>query len=223
MHHGGTGRRCLDTLMAGLLLTLIAAAPDVLAGEWEKMRESYDNKLRAYEKRIAEIEAKERGIPANREKRADTITRDRVTRIRASLKGSGKGKSLAETAEQVSSEAMALVDVYREQSEHLDIVMREWGAEGVERKKLRDAITAWQKSLERVNANLAGAAEAAGATIARVQESGVLEKVARIEEAIESSEAGERLRARWQRERAAQERQREQREREAAERARSLR
>jgi 23S rRNA pseudoU1915 N3-methylase RlmH len=220
MHHGGTGRRCLDTLMAGLLLTLIAAVPDVLAGEWEKMRESYDNKLRAYEKRIAEIEAKERGIPANQEKRADTITRDRVTRIRASLKGGGKGKSLADTAEQASSEAMALVDVYREQSEHLDIVTREWGAEGVERKKLRDAMTAWQKSLERVNANLAGAAEAAGATIARVQESGVLEKVARIEEA---SEAGERLRARWQRERAAQERQREQREREAAERARSLR
>jgi 23S rRNA pseudoU1915 N3-methylase RlmH len=220
MHHGGTGRRCLDTLMAGLLLTLIAAVPDVLAGEWEKMRESYDSKLKAHEKRIAEIEAKERGIPANQEKRADTITRDRVTRIRASLKGGGKGKSLADTAEQASSEAMALVDVYREQSEHLDIVTREWGAEGVERKKLRDAMTAWQKSLERVNANLAGAAAAAGATIARVQESGVLEKVARIEEA---SEAGERLRARWQRERAAQERQREQREREAAERARSLR
>jgi hypothetical protein len=216
MHHGGTGRRCLDTLMACLLLTLIAV-PDALAGEWEKMRESSDGKLTAHEKRIAEIDAKERGIPADQEKRAHTITRDRLTRIRASLKGSGKGKSPADTAEQASSEAMALVDVYREQSKHLDIVTGEWGAQGAERKKLRDAITALQKSLERINANLAGAAEAARATTARVQESGVLEKVARIEE------AGERLRARWQRERAAQERQREQREREAAERARSLR
>jgi len=216
MHHGGTGRRCLDTLMACLLLTLIAV-PDALAGEWEKMRESFDSKLRAHEKRIAEIEAKERGIPADQEKRADTITRDRVTRIRASLKGGGKGKSLADTAEQASSEVMALVDAYREQSKHLDIVTGEWGAQGAERKKLRDAITALQKSLERIDANLAGAAEAARATTARVQESGVLEKVARIEE------AGERLRARWLRERAAQERQREQREREAAERARSLR
>jgi len=216
MHHGGTGRRCLDTLMACLLLTLISV-PDALAGEWEKMRESYDSKLKAHEKRIAEIEAKERGIPADREKRADTITRDRITRVRASLKGGGKGKSLADTAEQASSEAIALVDVYREQSEHLGIVTGAWGAEGAERKKLRDAMTTLQKSLERITANLAGAAEAAGATAARVQESGVVEKVARIEE------AGERLRARWQRERAAQERQREQREREAAERARSLR
>jgi 23S rRNA pseudoU1915 N3-methylase RlmH len=216
MHHGGTGRRCLDTLMACLLLTLIAV-PDALSGEWEKMRESYDNKLKAHEKRIAEIEAKERGIPADQEKRADTITRDRVTRIRASLKGGGKGTSLADIAEQASSEATALVDVYREQSEHLDIVTGEWGAEGAERKQLRDAMTALQKSLERINANLAGAAEVAGATTARVQESGLLEKVARIED------AGERLRARWLRERAAQERQREQREREAAERARSLR
>jgi hypothetical protein len=216
MHHGGTGRRCLDTLMACLLLTLIAL-PDALAGEWEKMRESYDSKLKANEKRIAEIEGKERGTPADQEKRADMITRDRVTRIRASLKGGGKGKSLADAAEQASSAAVPLVDVYREQSEQLDIVTGEWGAEGAERKKLRDAIATLQKSFERINANLAGAAEVAGATTARVQESGVLEKVTRIEE------AGERLRARWLRERALQERLREQREREAAERARSLR
>jgi hypothetical protein len=220
MHHGGTGRRCLGTLMACLLLSLVAL-PDVLAGEWEEMRERYDNKLRAHEKRIAEIEAKERGVPADQEKRADTITRDRLTGIRASLKGGGKGKSLADTAEKASSEVMALVDVYREQSEHLDMVAGEWGAEGAERKKLRDAITALQKNLERINANLAGAADAAGATTKRVEQSGVLEKVARIEAA--ASEAGERLRARWQRERAAREREREQREREAAERARSLR
>src|SRR5713101_427013 len=131
MHHGGTERRGLGILMACcLLLTTLMAVPDALAGEWEKMRERYDNKLRAHEKRIAEIEGKERGVPADQEKRADTITRDRVTGIRASLKGGGKGKSLADTAEQASSEAMALVNVSREQSEHLDIVTGEWGAEG---------------------------------------------------------------------------------------------
>ena len=48
-------------LMAGLLFALIAA-PDGLAGEWETMRESYDNKLRTHAKRIAEIEARERGV-----------------------------------------------------------------------------------------------------------------------------------------------------------------
>ena len=35
MRHRGTGRRWLDTLMACLLLSLIAA-PAGLAGEWEK-------------------------------------------------------------------------------------------------------------------------------------------------------------------------------------------
>jgi hypothetical protein len=50
----------------------------------------------------------------------------------------------------------------------------------------------------------------------RVPQSGVLEKVARIE-----AEAKER--ARWQHERAARERERQQREREAAERERGVR
>jgi hypothetical protein len=220
MHHGGTARRCLGTLMACLLLSLIAP-PDVLAGEWEKMRERYDKKLRAHEKLIAEIDAKERGLPADPEKRADKITRDRVTGIREFLKGRGKGKSKADAAGKASGEAMALVDVYREQSENLDIVTGEWASDGAERKKVRDAISALQKNLERINANLTGAAEAAGAMTTRVAQSGVLEKLARIE--AEASEAGERLRARWQREYAAREREREQREREAAERARSLR
>jgi hypothetical protein len=203
--------------MAGLLLSLIAV-PDALAGEWEKMRESYDNTLRAHEKRIAEIEAKERGVPADQEERADKITRDRITGIRASLKGGGKGKSLADAAEKASGDARAPVDLYREQSGYLDIVTSEWGAEGAERKKLREAMATLQKNLKRINANLARAAEA---TTTRVQQSGVLEKAARIGAA--ASEAGERLRARWQREHAAREREREQREREAAERARSLR
>ena len=54
-----------------------------------------------------------------------------------------------------------------------------------------------------------------------MEQSGVLEKVARIEAG--ASETRERLSARWERERAVREREREQREREAGERARGLR
>jgi hypothetical protein len=221
MHHGGTGRRCLGTLMAFLLLSSIPV-PAALAGELEKMREKYDSKLRAHEKRITDIEAKGRGASADPEKRADGITRDRVAEIRASVKGAGgAGKTLAELAEKASGDAKALVDVYKGQNEHFDIVTGEWGADGAERKKLREAITALQKNLALISANLAMAVEAAEAMKIRVQQSGVLEKVAQIEAV--ASEAPERLSARWERERTAREREREQREREAGERARGLR
>ncbi len=220
MRHGATGTRCVRTLVACLLLSLIAA-PAALTGEWENVRESYDDKLRAHAKRIAEIEARERGVPADREKRADKITRDRITGIRASLKGGGKAKSLADTAEKASGDARALVDVYREQSEYLDTVMSEWGVEGAERKKLRESLAALQKDVERANANLARTTEVAEAMGLRVRQSGVLEKVARIE--AEGREAADRVRARWQLEQAARDRAREQREREAAERERGVR
>ena len=186
------------------------------------MRESYDTKLSAYRKRIAEIEAKGRGASADPGKRADGITRDRLAEIRASLKGDGgAARRLIELAEKASRDGKALVDVYKGQNEHLDIVTREWGADGAERKKLTSAIAAMQKSLALVNTNLAMAAEAASAMTTGVQQSGVLEKVARIE--AEASETRERLSARWERERAVREREREQREREAGERARGLR
>jgi hypothetical protein len=129
MHDGGAGSRCLRTLTARLLLSVIAVS-DGLAGEWENMRESYANKLRAQAKRIAEIEARERRVPADQEKRADKITRDRITGIMGSLKSGGKTRSLADTAERASGDARALIDVYREQGEYLDIVMSEWEAEG---------------------------------------------------------------------------------------------
>jgi hypothetical protein len=216
MHHGGPARRCLLTLMAGLLLAL-SAVSDAPAGEWEKIRESYDNALRTYEKRIGEIEAKERGVP-DQEQRADKITRDKVASIRGSLKGGGKGKSLADAAEKASGDARALTDLSREQGEYLDVVTSEWGAEGAERKKLREAMATAQKNLERVNANLARAAKA---TTAGEKPSDLLEKTARIEAAV--SEASERLKARWQLDQAARERESKQREREAAERARGAR
>ena len=214
MHHGGPARRSLPTLTAGLLLTL-SAVSDAPAGEWEQIRESYDNALKTYEKRIGEIEAKERGIP-DPQQRADKITRDKITSVRISLKGGGKGKSLADAAEKASGDAKALPDLSREQGEYLDVVTNEWGAQGAERKKLRDAMAAVQKNLERANANMVKAAKAA--TSSSAQSSDVLEKATRIDAAV--TEAGDRLRARWQLEQATREREAKQREREAAERAR---
>jgi hypothetical protein len=213
MYHGGTGRRWLCSLGACLLLSLIAA-PDGLAGEWESMRESYDNKLRTHAKRIAEIEGRERG--ADQEKRADKITKDRISGIKGSLKGGGKARSLAETAEKASGDARSLIDVSREQGEYLDLAISEWGTEGSERKKLRESLAILPKNLESANASLGRAIEAAGTTTVRVSRSGVLEKVARIE-------AAEKERTRWLREQAALERERQQRERGAAERERGVR
>jgi len=213
--HVGTGRGCLRTLMAGLLLSLVAV-PDGLAGEWETMRENYDSKLRAQAKRITEIEARERGAPADPEKRADKITRDRITGIRSSLKGGGKARSLADTAERASGGARALSDVSREQGEYLDVVLGEWGAEGAERRKLRESTATLQKNLERANASLARVIEVAETTTMLVSQSGVLEKVGWLE-------AREKERARWQRDQATRDRERQQREREAAERERGVR
>lgn len=215
MHHRGPGSRCLRTLMACLLLSLIAV-PDGLAGEWETLREGYENTLRAHAKRIAEIEARERGVPVDPEKRAEKITRDRITSIKGSLKGGGKARSLADTAERASGAARAFIDVDREQGAYLDIVMSEWRAEGAERRMLREALATLAKNLERANTNLARAIEVAETTTLRVPQSGVLEKVGRIE-------AAEKERARWQREQATRERERLQREREAAERERGVR
>jgi chromosome segregation ATPase len=214
MDHGPAGR-CLTTLTAGLLLAL-SAASEGLAGEWETLRESYDNALRTHEKRIGEIESKERGI-ADQERRAEKITRDRVSSVRVSLKGGGKGKSLADAAEKATDDPKALADLSREQGEHLDVVQNEWATEGPEQKKLREAMAAVQKNFERVNANLTKAAKATEG----LKPSDVLEKAAAIEAMV--TEAGDRLKARWQLEQAARERETKQREREAAERARGTR
>jgi hypothetical protein len=78
-------------------------------------------------------------------------------------------------------------------------------------------MAAAQKNLERANASLTKAAR----TDASQSPSEVLEKAARIDATV--TEAGNRLRARWQNEQAARERETKQREREAGERARSAR
>jgi len=211
VHHGGAGLRIP---MLVLLLSLIAV-PDGLAGEWETLRESYDNTLRAYAKRIAEIEGRERGIP-DQEKRADKITRDRITSIKGSLKGGGKARGLADSAERAAGGARPLIDVSRAQGEYLDIVTSDWRADGAERRILRESSAALPKNLERANASLARAIEVTEATTMRVPESGVPEKIRRIE-------AAEKERTRWLREQAALERERQQRERSTAERERGVR
>ena len=214
-----TGTRSRRALMACLVLSLIAI-PEAWAGEWDNMRESYDNKLRAHAKRIAEIEAREREGSGDPEKRATKITRDRIAGTSASLKG-GKARTLGDTAERAAGNASALADVYREQDAYLGIATSEWGADGSERKKLRESMASAQKNLERAGADLAMAVEAAETTVTHVPRSGVLEQVARLE--AEAKEVGDRLRAIWQQEQAARERERLQRERAAAERERGVR
>ena len=190
MNHDGPARLCRPILMAGLLLAL--GVSDAPAGEWEQIRESYDNALRTHEKRIGEIEARERGIP-DQLQRADKITKDKIASVRTLKSGP------------------------RDQGEQLDLVRSEWGAEGGERKKNREAMATTQRNLERANANLTKAAK----EMARPDPSSALETAARIEAAV--TEAGDRLRARWQLEQAARERETAQREREAAARARGAR
>jgi hypothetical protein len=215
MHQAGTGTRSLRALVVSLLLSLIAI-PDGLAGEWETLRESYDTALKAQARRIAEIEARERGAPADQEKRAEKITRARITDIEGSTKGGGKARSLAETARRASDDARALSDVSRERGEYLAVAMSEWRAEGTERRKLRESIATLQKNLDRASTSLARSIEIAETTTMQVPESGVPEEIARIE-------AEAKARAGWQLEQAARERERQQREREAAARERGVR
>lgn len=207
-----SARRSLPTVTAGILFALSAVA-DAPAGELEQLRDSYEGALKTYEKRISDIEAKERGI-ADPMQRADRITRDKITSVRTTLRSSGKGKSLAEAADKVSGDPKALPDLTRDQGEYLDVVRGDWGPDGPERKKHRDATAAVQKNLERANANLTKAAKAPAA----VSTPEALDKATQVEATL--VEAGERVKARWQLEQAARERETKQRERDAAERAR---
>lgn len=212
MYHG-TALRFPAALAVGALVTLIGGSA-ARAGEWEAIRESYGNALKANDKRVQEIEAKERGIP-DQQQRAEKITRDKIAASRAALKGGDKGRSLAEAAEKASGDAKALNDLSTEQSKYLDAATSDWGADGPERKRLRDNAAAAQKNLERVSADLARAAKA----LESARSTEAFEKAAQIEASV--NEAADRLRAKWQLDQAARERDAKQREREAAERARS--
>jgi len=214
MHRGSPVRRSLPILVGSFALAL-GAVLDVPAQDWAKLRGSYDGALKANEKRIADIEARERGISDPRE-RAEKITRDKISSTRVSLRSAGRGKDLADAAEKASSDKRLPADLVKEQGAYLDVVTSDWAGEGAERKKVREAMGNAQKNLERANASLSKAARTAQAL---AQPSDALEKAVRIDAAV--TEAGDRLRARWQLEQAARERDAKQREREAAERARS--
>jgi len=153
-------------------------------------------------------------------RRAEQITRDRVAAANAALPSGSTGKRLAELAEKASTDGRALADLYRMQDDFVDRATGEW-RDGGERKKLQEASSLLQRNTERINSSLTIATEAAKTLSARIQQSGVPEKMAQLETA--AKETGARLAARWERERAAREREREQREREAGERAREQR
>ena len=212
MRHGERVR-CGLLILAGSLVLPLVGISDAVADELEGIRSNYESALKTNEKRIQEIEARERGM-ADPQQRAEKITQDKVAALRNSLKGDRMGRILADAADKAANDPSAMADLSKESSKYLDAALSDWGAEGPERKRLREAMAAAQKSVESINANLT---RAAGAT-AIVPPVDALEKAARIETAVNG--AADRLQARWQREQAARERDAQQREREAAERAR---
>ena len=229
MHHGRTGARRLRTMMALSLLLLVpdpgsAGSPSSpeedasLRKEWEKVRANQERTIRDNQKRLAEIYGRAGG--PDEEKRAEKATRDRVAAANASLRDGGKGQVLAQTAETAGRDGGGLAGLYSAQLEYLDRAIGEWES-GAERKNLQTAISLLQRNLERAAAHLTRASEAADGISTQLGQSGVLDKVTQIETA--AKEAGERLSARWELERAARERERQQREREAGERAREQR
>jgi hypothetical protein len=133
---------------------------------------------------------------------------------------SGAGKRFAEMAEKASTDGGALTELYRMQQEYVDRATRAW-RDGAERKKLQEASSLLQRNIERINSSLTMATEAAEAMSTRIQQSELLEKAAHVE--TTAKEAGARLAARWERERAARVRERAQQERDAGERAREQR
>jgi hypothetical protein len=178
--------------------------------EWERLRANQ-------EKALAGTRGPEGGADdARREK----LTRDRIAAASAALTGGGKGPVLAQMAETAGASAGALAEVYRAQTEYVHGALAE-GADGAEARRTQEATALLQTNLERTKANLGRATEAGQAMTLRLSQSGVLEKVARLETI--ARDAGARLAARWELERAARERDREQREREAGERARQQR
>jgi hypothetical protein len=214
---------------AGAQSPATSAGEGRVRSESERLRASQERALRDNGKRLLEIQAREAGIDQAR--RAEKITRDRVLAADATLNGIGVpgsaaakgetwGQTLARMAQVADRDAGTMAALYRAQAEYVDNATADW-ADGPERSKLQETAAQLQKSLEAVQSILVESAESAAAMTARLPQSRVLEKVAQVETA--TREAGERLSARWERERQAREREREQREREAGERAREQR
>lgn len=238
VHRGRAGTRRPGVLALLLLLAPASAAAESSGADGEdawvrtesqKLAASQERALRDNEKRVAEIEAREVGIDEGR--RAEKITADRALAASAALSGAGApagvpskgetwGQTLARMADVAGRDTGTLQTLYRAQTEYVDDATADW-VDGPERKKLQEAGAQLQKNMEVSRATMIVTTETAETMTARLPQAQLLDKVARIETA--AKEAGERLSARWERERAAREREREQRERDAAERAREQR
>lgn len=238
-HRGRPAVRRLRRMMAFLLL--LVPAPGAaespasseedarVRSELQKIAANQERVIRDNEKRISEIQSRETGVDDAR--RAQKVTADRALAAdatltgaglpaRAALKGETWGQTLARMADVADRDAGTLQALYRAQTEYVEDANADW-VDGPERKKLQEAGAQLQKNMEGSRSSMILSTEAALAMPARLPQSQLLEKVAQIESA--AKEAGERLSARWERERAAREREREQREREAGERAREQR
>ena len=202
-------------LFLALALLPLVAAPPAPAGEWDTLRESYDGALKSYARRIAEIEGRERAIQSPT-KRADKITRDRIATLDPALKSGPRPRGLAEAADRAAADPSALPEVSRLLAEYLDGAGAEWRADGGERRKMREALVALQKDIDRAGVSLDRAIDVAAATKRRVPQSGVPTKIAHME-------AEAKARASWQQEQANRERVRKERERQAGERERGVR
>jgi hypothetical protein len=151
---------------------------------------------------------------------AERAVRERLAETRAALPAEGAGQKLAATAERAATDPGALAELARAQDEYVARTLAEW-KDGPERKAFQDAGSQLQKSAERTRAELRAAGDAADSAAIRMRHSGVFGKVGRVEAA--AKDAGARLAALWERDRALREREKEQREREAGERAREQR
>jgi hypothetical protein len=200
----------------------LAVVSSASGGEWESLRDRYDKTPKAHAARIAEIEGRPRAPASGSIARADKLTRDRIAGVRGSQRGDGKARQLADAAERVSRGAGGgLEELSRAQAVHVDLELREWGADGPARRELRESMARLQANLERSKASQASAVDVAVAAARTMPESGASEVLARVETGVQ--EAGDRIRARWLNQQAALERERVERERAAAERARGLR
>ncbi|HEY7203910.1 MAG TPA: hypothetical protein VIA61_06415 [Methylomirabilota bacterium] len=236
-HRGRAAARLRSAMALLLLLAPASAAAEPAASaedarvrsESQKLAANQERALRDDDKRLAEITARETGIDEAR--RAQKITADRALAASAALSGAGLppgvaskgetwGQTLARMADVADRDAGTLQTLYRAQTEYVDDATRDW-ADGPERKQLQESGAQLQRNMEAARASMIVTTETAETMTARLPQAQLLDKVARIETA--AKEAGERLSARWERERAAREREREQREREAGERAREQR
>ena len=147
-------------------------------------------------------------------------TREHIAAAGATLSGESPGQKLAAMAEQAGTDPRALAGLYRAHEEYVARTLAEW-RDGPERTALQEAGRRLQRSAERAAAELRAATDSVSSAEIRMRHSGVLGNVGRLEAA--AKEAGMRLAARWERERAMREREKEQREREAGERAREQR